>query len=132
MFFKRKEKKRKTVFDLPFDESMDNLSNIVDDVYRILNNKKFVGALEKINVPKNATRKDLEEAWYGEEVARKVKEFINVFLVEERESILNILSTVFCESKEEYRKKSLSEIVDDITKLTQDEKGQLIAFFLPA
>lgn len=130
--FKRKEQKRKTVFDLPVDDSMNKLSSIVDDVYRILNNKKFVGALEKIKVPKNATRRDLEAVWYGAEVANKVKEFINVFLVEERESILNILSTIFCESKEEYRKKSLSEIVDDIAKLTQDEKGQIFAFFLPA
>lgn len=132
MFFKRKEQKRKTVFDLPFDDGLDNLSSIVDDVYRIMNNKKFVGALEKIKVPKNATRKDLESIWYSEEVANKVKGFINVFLVEERESILNILSTVFCESKEVYRKKSLSEIVDDVISLTADEKRQLIAFFLPA
>ena len=97
-FFKRKEQKRKNVFDLPFDESVKRLSNIVDDVYSICNNPKFVGALRNsIKLPKNATQKDLERAWYGEEVAGKIKGFINVFLVEEKEAILNILSTIFCE-----------------------------------
>ena len=121
------------MFDLPFDESVKRLSNIVDDVYRICNNPRFVGALNKsIKLPKNATQKDIEKVWYGDAVAEKIKGFINVFLVEERESILNILSTLFCEDKEVYRKKSVNDIFDDLASLDNDEKGRFIAFFTRA
>lgn len=131
-FFKRKEQKRNNVFDLPFDESVKRLANIVDDVYRIANNPNFVGALRDIKVPKNATQKDLEAIYYGEKVAEKTKGFINVFLVEEKEAILNILSTIFCEDKAEYRKKSVNDILADLQTLSESDKGQLIGFFLRA
>ena len=128
----RRSKKRNNVFDLPFDESVKRLANIVDDVYRIANNPNFVGALRDIKVPKNATQKDLEAIYYGERVAEKVKGFINVFLVEEKEAILNILSTIFCEDKAEYRKKSVNDILADLQTLSESDKGQLIGFFLRA
>ena len=128
----RRSKKRNNVFDLPFDESVKRLANIVDDVYRIANNPNFVGALRDIKVPKNATQKDLEAIYYGERVAEKVKGFINVFLVEEKEAILNILSTIFCEDKAEYRKKSVNDIRADLQTLSESDKGQLIGFFLRA
>lgn len=131
--FKRKEQKRNNVFDLPFDESVKRLSNIVDDVYRICNNKHFVGTISKsIKVPQNATQKDFENIWYGKDMADKVKNFINVFLVEETESILNILSTIFCEDKAEYRKKSLNDMFSDIQSISSEDKGKLLAFFTPA
>ena len=133
MFGRRREEKRKNVFDLPFDESVKRLSNIVDDVYRICNNKNFVGVVSKsIKVPKNATQKDLEKIWYGEELAGKVKNFLNVFLIEEKEAILNILSTIFCEEKAEYRKKSINDMIADLQTISNEDKGRLIAFFTPA
>ena len=125
----KSNKKRRTVFDLPFDDGVKRLSNIVDDVYRICNNKHFIGAFDKIDVSKNASMKEIEDVWYGDRLAGKVKNFINVFLQEETEAILNILSTIFCEEKEKYRKKSISQMFDDVNSLTSDEKGRLLAFF---
>lgn len=130
---KSKELKRMTVLDLPFDEGVKRLSSIVDDVYNIVNNPNFVNALgDTIKVPANATKKDLEKIWYGAEVSNKVKGFLNVFLVDETESILNILSTIFCEDKEEYRKKSIKEMLFDIDSLSKDDTGKLISFFTRA
>lgn len=131
MLFKRKnECKKRNVFDLPFDEGTKRLSSIVDDVYRICNNKKFAGAVSKsIKVPANATQKDFENIWYGAEAAKKVKDFLNVFLIDEKEAILNILSTIFCEDKEEYRKKSINEMIDDLQTISVEDRGRLLAFF---
>lgn len=122
-----------TVLDLPFDEGVKRLSNIVDDVYKIVNNPNFVSALgDPINVPANATRKDLENIWYGADVGNKVKGFLNVFLVDETESILNILSTIFCQDKEEYRKKSIKEMLYDFDSLSKDDTSKLLSFFIRA
>lgn len=130
---KSKELKRMTVLDLPFDEGVKRLSSIVDDVYRIVNNPNFVNALgDTIKVPANASRKDLENIWYGAEAGEKVKGFLNVFLRDETESILNILSTIFCEDKEEYRKKSIKEMLHDFDSLSKDDTSKLLSFFIHA
>lgn len=126
----KKIEKKKTVLDLPFDEGVKRLSSIVDDVYNIVNNPNFASAIANtIKVPQDATKKDLEKIWYSAEVGGKVKGFLNVFLRDETESILNILSTIFCEDKEEYRKKSILEMLDDLHSISKDDMSQILSFF---
>lgn len=126
----KKHKKIKTVLDLPFDESIERLSSIVEDVYNIVGNPKFVDAISNtIKVPENATAKQLKEIYYGKEVASRLTGFIKLFLVEEKESLINILATIFCQNKDDYRKKSVKQIMADINCLTAQTKGELVSFF---
>ena len=129
--FRRKEKtqKRKTIFNIPSDEAKKYLSQIVEDVNVILHNDKFMEATKKAKLPDNATIQDFENL-IKRVAPNKIYNFLCLFINDCYDEVRRILACVFICDFEEYRKKSIQEMVEDIASLNTNELRELVRFFL--
>lgn len=121
--------KRKTIFTIPSDEAKTLLSSIIKDVYEILKNDKFLEATKKVKLPENATIKDYENL-VKHTIPSKVYNFMALFVDECFDNIRRILANIFVTDFEEYKKKSLEEMCQDIASLNINEMYRLIGFFI--
>lgn len=128
MFKKKKKKIIKNVFMIPSTEAKDYLASIIKDVKIILCNDKFMEATKKIKVPENATIKDYENL-VKKVVPSKVYNFLETILNDCFDNVINILSAIFVTPKQEYEKKSLEEMCEDISTLTGDQIRRIFSFF---
>jgi len=133
--FKKKSKpveivsiKKKTVFDIPIAESKDKLQNIVSDFYSIMESDEYQEASKKIQIPEKATKEEIEKV-LKEFSPAKIKGWLMLILDSKYDNIINILSTIFCVSKEDYQKKSFNEIIEDVSYLFKYELGKIAGFF---
>lgn len=118
----------KTVFNVPSEEAKIYLSSIVKDVNEILNNEKFMEATKRVKLPENATIKDYEQL-VKKTVPSKIYNFLMLFIDDCYDNVRRILSAVYVTDFEEYKKKSLSEMAEDIARLSQSELGRILSFF---
>lgn len=118
----------RTVFSIPSEEAKKYLSSIIKDVNTIMKNDKFMEATKKVNLPENATIKDYENL-IKKVAPAKIYAFLSLFIDDCYDEIRRILSAVFVTDFELYRNKSLNEMVEDISKLTNEEIGKMLRFF---
>lgn len=131
MFGKKKDiviEPVKTVFNIPSDEAKIYLSSIAKDVHEILNNDKFMEATKRVKLPENATIKDYEQL-VKKTVPQKIYNFLMLFIDDCYDNVRRVLSAIYVTDFEEYKKKSLQEMAEDIARLSQSEIGQILSFF---
>jgi len=135
MFFRKKvkkiEPKKKTVFDLPIGESRAILQNIISDVYAIIDSDTFIELTTKVNVPKVETYAEFKNI-VKQFSSKKIKALLELVFNEKFDNIINILSAVFMEKPEEYKKKTIAQIVEDLRNLQPNERDGFIGFFTQA
>lgn len=127
--FKKTKIERKTIFNIPSDEAKKYLTSIVKDVQTILSNDKFMEATKKAKLPDNATIKDYENL-VKRVVPQKVYNFLTLFIDDCFDEVRRILSAIFVTDFEEYRKKSINEMCEDISTLSGAEIGRILGFFI--
>lgn len=135
MFFRKKvkkiEPKKKTVFDLPIGESRAILQNIISDIYAIIDSDTFIELTTKVNVPKVDNFDELKR-FIKQFSSKKIKALLELIFNEKFDNIINILSAIFLEQPEEYKKKTIAEIIKDLSNLQPNEKDGFIGFFTQA
>lgn len=120
---------RKTIFNIPSDEAKIYLNSITNDVYTIMKSEKFIEASKKVALPKEATIKDYERL-IKQTIPSKIYNFLMLFFDDCFDNVRRILSAVFVTDFEEYRKKSLEEMCQDIASLQVNEIYRLFSFFM--
>jgi hypothetical protein len=126
--FKKKVKKLTTIFDLPVIESKEKFQEIAKSVYRIIESPKFAEISAKIPVPTGATKKEVADLIH-KEAPKKVRDILELLLVDNFESVINICALIFCESYDLYKTKSINQIVDDFNRLSKTDASRLLGFF---
>ena len=133
MFNKKKTEqvleKKKNVFTINSDDAKQYLSSIIRDVKTILTNDKYMEATKKFKLPDNATIKDYEKL-IKKVYPEKIYNYLALFIDECYDEVRRIFSAVFITDFEEYRKKSLIEMCEDLSTLSKNELSKLIGFFL--
>lgn len=135
MFFKKKKIEiqptllRQNVFNIPSDEAKKYLSSIIQDVNTIMQNDKFMEATKKVKLPENATVKDYENL-LKRVAPNKIYNFLSLFVDECFDEVRRILSAIFVTEYELYKKKSLSEMCEDIASLNKEELRKILSFFI--
>lgn len=120
---------KNNIFNIPSDDARKYLQSIVADVNTILNNDKFMEATKKAKLPDNASIKDYEEL-IKRVAPKKIYNWLMLLTDECYDEIRRILSAVFVTDFEEYRKKSLEQMVDDISLLKDEELLKILRFFI--
>ena len=129
MFKKKKTNNPiKNVFSIPSDEAKQYLASIVKDVHTILNNDKYMEATKKVKLPDNATIKDYENL-IKKVYPQKVYNFLTLFIDDCFDEVRRILSAIFVVDFEEYKKKSILQMCEDVSKLSTEELSRVIGFF---
>lgn len=137
MIFKRKPKqkisvqKKATVFDLPIGDSRVIFQNIISDVYAITESDTFIELTTKVKVPKVETYAELK-SFVKQFSSKKIKALLELVFNEKFDNIINILSAVFMEKPEEYKKKTIAQIVEDLRNLQPSEMESFTGFFTQA
>ena len=126
---KKTKQTRKTIFNIPSDEAKIYLNSITNDVYIIKKSEKFIEASKKVNLPQDATIKDYEKL-IKHTIPSKIYNFLLLFFDDCFDNVRRILSAVFVTDFEEYRKKSLEEMCQDIASLQVNEIYRLFSFFI--
>ena len=130
--FKKKKTQEKvvktTVFDIPSTEAKEYLSSITKDVKVILENEKFINALKKVELSKDATPIDYENV-VKRVLPNKVYDFMTLFIDDCFDNVISIMSALFVTNKEEYAKKSIMEICEDFASLGEDKIAKILRFF---
>lgn len=130
--FKKKKTQEKTakitVFDIPSTEAKEYLSSITKDVKVILENEKFMNALKKVELSKDATPIDYENV-VKRVLPNKVYDFMTLFIDDCFDNVISIMSALFVTNKEEYAKKSIMEICEDFASLGEDKIAKILRFF---
>lgn len=128
---KKKElvvEKKANIFTIPSEDAKKYLSIIIRDVKTILSNDNFMEATKKVKLPPNATIED-----YSRLVKRvapeKIGKFLTLFLDDCFDEVRSVLGAIFITDLEEYKKKSIKEMCEDISTLTSDEVLSIIRFF---
>lgn len=127
--FKKKTKKRKTIFNIPSDEAKIYLSTIIKDVETIMSTEKFMEASKKVKLPENATIKDYEHL-VRVVTPKKVYAILTLFIDDCFDEVRRILSAIFVTDFEEYKKKSINEMCEDISTLSGSEIERIFSFFI--
>lgn len=125
------KKKRKTVFDLPSDKAQESLQRIAENIYAIVDSKEFAEISSKIPIPESATRQDINNM-IKQYAPKKVRDILNFVLELNYENIIKIIAEVFCEDYNVYKTKSLNQIAEDVSSLTQSQLRILSSFFIRA
>ena len=137
MIFKRKPKqkiavqKKMTVFDLPIGDSRVIFQNIISDVYAITESDTFIELTTKVKVPKVETYAEFKNI-VKQFSSKKIKALLELVFNEKFDNIINILSAVFMEKPEEYKKKTIAQIVEDLRNLQPSEMESFTGFFTHA
>lgn len=126
--FKKKKVEKKTIFNIPSEEARCYLQSIIKDVNTIVSSDKFMEATKKVKLPENATIKDYE--YLVKKVApTKIYNFLTLFIDDCFDEVRRILSAIFVTDFEEYKKKSIKDMCQDISTLSSDELSKIIGFF---
>lgn len=120
--------KRKTIFNIPSDEAKNYLSSIIKDVHEIMNNDKYMEATKKVKLPDNATIKDYENL-VKRVAPSKIYNFLSLFIDDCYDNIRRILANIFVTDFDEYKKKSIEDMCEDISTLSSEQIGRIISFF---
>lgn len=128
MFFKKKTKTKTTIFDIPVKEAKDKLTELSDIIYGIIGSESFAELSVKTPVPMGATREDVKKL-LRENAPKKVKQILDVLLIDNFDNIVRASSIIFCEEYEFYRTKSINQIAQDYTSLSKENAGKLLSFF---
>lgn len=126
--FKKKEKKLITIFDLPVIESKEKFQEIAKSIYGIIESPKFAEISAKIPVPVGATKKEVADMIH-KEAPKKIKDVLELLLVDNFENVINICALIFCESYDLYKTKSINQIVEDFNRLSKENTSRLLGFF---
>jgi hypothetical protein len=94
-----------------------------------MKSEKFIEASKKVALPKEATIKDYERL-IKQTIPSKIYNFLMLFFDDCFDNVRRILSAVFVTDFEEYRKKSLEEMCQDIASLQVNEIYRLFSFFI--
>ena len=121
--------RQRTVFNISSDEAKGYLSSIIKDVNTIMSNDKFIEATKKVKLPENATIEDYEKL-IKRVAPSKVYAFLSLFIDECYDEVRRILSAVFVTDFELYKKKSLTEMCQDIADLNTEELSKIVRFFI--
>ena len=128
MFFKKKTKTKTTIFDIPVKDSKEKLEELSEIIYGIIGSESFAELSVKTPVPMGATREDVKKL-LRENAPKKVKQILDVLLIDNLDNIVRASSIIFCEEYEFYRTKSINQIVEDYTSLSKENAGKLLSFF---
>ena len=128
MFFKKRTKTKITVFDIPVKEAKEKLTELSDIVYSIVGSDSFVELSVKTPVPMGATKEDVKKL-LKENAPKKVKQILDVLLIDNFDNIVRASSIIFCEDYEFYRTKSINQIAEDYASLSKENAGKLLSFF---
>ena len=128
MFFKKKTKTKTTVFDIPVKEAKEKLTELSDIIYGIVGSDSFVELSVKTPVPMGATKEDIKKL-LKENAPKKVKQVLDILLIDNFDAIIRASSIIFCEDYEFYRTKSINQIAEDYTSLSKENAGKLLSFF---
>ena len=128
--FKKKEKFI-TIFDLPVIESKEKFQEIAKNIYAIIESPKFADISKKIPVPQGATKKEISDLIH-KEAPKKIKDILELLLVDNFENAIRICSLIFCQDYDLYKTKSINQIVDDFNRLSNENSQRLLVFFTRA
>ena len=129
MFKKRKNiEVKKNIFNIPSDEAKGYLTSILQDVKEILESDNFMELSKKIKVPKDANIKDYENI-VKKVAPRKIYALLELFIGTHFDNIVRILSAIFVTDYEEYKKKSIEEMCNDLSTLSAGQIAKIISFF---
>ena len=128
LFKKKKTETRKTVFDIPVMEAKEKLTELSNIIYGIVGSKSFAELSVKTPVPLDATNEDVKRMLM-ENAPKKVKQVLDVLLIDNFDNIIRASSIIFCEDYDTYRLKSINQIAEDYTSLSKDNAGKLLGFF---
>ena len=128
MFKRKKQEKMMTIFDLPVIESKEKFQEIAKSIYNIIESPKFAEITTKIPVPSGATKKEVADLIH-KEAPKKIKDILELLLVDNFENVINICALIFCQDYELYKTKSINQIVDDFNKLSNTDTSRLLSFF---
>lgn len=120
---------RKTIFNISSDEAKEYLASIIKDVNTIVSNDKFMEATKKVKLPENATIQDYANL-VKKTVPTKIYNFLMLFIDDCYDEVRRILSAIFVTDFEDYRKKSIMDMVQDISSLGTGEIAEILGFFI--
>lgn len=128
MFFKKKTKTKTTIFDIPVKEAKEKLTELSDIIYGIIGSDSFAELSVKTPVPMGATKEDIKKL-LRENAPKKVKQVLDILLIDNFDNIIRASSIIFCEDYEFYRTKSINQIAEDYQSLSKENAGKLLSFF---
>lgn len=129
--FKCFKKKVKTIFDMPADETKPKFEEMINLVYSIIGSDSYAELSSKTIVPLGSTQQDVAKL-LKENAPKKVKQVLDMLLVDNFESIIKISALIFCQDYETYKKKSINEICNDYLSLSRENTIVLLNFFTRA
>ena len=131
IFFKSKNEEKETIFDIPVIEARAKFQEMSSLIYEIVGSDSFAELSTKTIIPNGSTKSDVEKL-LKENAPKKIKQVLDVLLLENFERIIKLSSIIFCEDYDEYMQKSINEICDDYLSLSKASAKKLIDFFTRA
>lgn len=126
--FKKRTKKINSIFTISSEDAKIYLASITKDVKTIMESDKFADFAKKVKVPEGATAKEYENI-VRKVVPTKVYNFLSLFIDDCYDEVRRILSAVFVTNFDEYKKKSIEEMCEDISRLNKSEVAKILGFF---
>lgn len=123
--------KKLTIFDMPIIETKDKYQEMSNIIYSILGSDSFSQISAKVTIPTGSTQQDVARL-LKENAPKKIKSILDLILVDNFENIIKFSAILFCESYETYCRKSLNQIVEDYSNLTNESAGKLLNLFTHA
>ena len=128
MFFKKKTKTKTTIFDIPVKDAKEKLAELSNIIYGIIGSDSFAELSVKTPVPMGATKEEIKKL-LKENAPKKVKQVLDILLVDNFENIIKASSIIFCEEYDFYATKSINQIAQDYQSLSKENAGKLLSFF---
>lgn len=119
---------RKTIFNIPSDEAKQYLASIIEDVKTIMSSDRFMEATKKVKLPENANIQDYANL-VKKTAPNKIYNFLMLFADDCYDEVRRILSAIFVTDFDEYKKKSIKEMAEDLASLGSFEIAKLLGFF---
>ena len=93
-----------------------------------MSSDRFMEATKKVKLPENANIQDYANL-VKKTAPNKIYNFLMLFANDCYDEVRRILSAIFVTDFEEYKKKSIKEMAEDLSSLGAGEIAKLLGFF---